>query len=129
MPRLMRLALIPVTLLCLLAAAAPAAHAQADTRPNIVFVMTDDQTVESLKVMSRVRGALGGAGTNFTGAISTYPLCCPSRATYLTGQYSHNHGVIHNAGPSADTSGSTTRTPCPCGSSARATARSTWAAT
>lgn len=95
----MRLALISVTLLCVLAAAAPAAHAQADTRPNILFVMTDDQTVESLKVMSRVRGALGGGGTNFTGAISTYPLCCPSRATYLTGQYSHNHGVIHNAGP------------------------------
>ena len=39
------------------------------------------------------------AGHHFTQSISTYPLCCPSRATYLTGQYSHNHGVIHNAAP------------------------------
>lgn len=84
--------------LALLALAAPAAHAQ-DERPNVVLVMTDDQTVESMRVMSKVRGGLAAQGTTFTQAISTYPLCCPSRATYLTGQYSHNHGVIHNAGP------------------------------
>ena len=60
--------------------------------------MTDDQTVESLRVMSKLRGAVIDQGTNFTRAISTFPLCCPSRATYLTGQYSHNNGVIHNAG-------------------------------
>jgi len=94
-----------LVLAALLAAAAPTAHAQDQpqapppARPNIVFVMTDDQTVESLRVMSKVRGALTAQGTNFTQAIATYPLCCPSRVTYLTGQYSHNHGVIHNAGP------------------------------
>jgi len=96
----MRLAPTFLVLAALLAAAAPAARAQApDPRPNILFVMTDDQTVESLRVMSKVRGGLGGQGTSFTRAIATYPLCCPSRATYLTGQYSHNHRVIHNAGP------------------------------
>ena len=36
------------------------------------------------------------AGTNFTGAVSGYPLCCPYRATMLTGKYAHNHSVkIH----------------------------------
>ena len=81
---------------------APAAQAQGplpSARPNVLVVMTDDQTPESVRVMSKVRGALAARGTTFTQSIVTYPLCCPSRATYLTGQYSHNHGVIHNAGP------------------------------
>jgi len=80
------------------AAAAPARGAQVDTRPNIVFIMTDDQTADSMKVMRNLNLAVRQQGTTFSQAISTYPLCCPSRATYLTGQYSHNHGVIHNAG-------------------------------
>jgi N-acetylglucosamine-6-sulfatase len=74
--------------------AAPAAQA----RPNIVFVMTDDQTASSISVQRNVT-LLQSQGATFTQAIATYPLCCPSRATYLSGQYSHNHGVIHNAGP------------------------------
>jgi len=84
--------------LAVLAVVAPSAQAQVAQRPNVLFVMTDDQTRESLRVMTRVRGGLMAQGTTFTRAISTYPLCCPSRATYLTGQYSHNHGVIHNGG-------------------------------
>src|SRR5215210_6879482 len=93
----MRLPAICLLTLAFLAAAAPA-RAQ-DARPNVLFVMTDDQTVESLRVMTKVQGGLAAQGTKFTQAITTYPLCCPSRATFLTGQYSHNHGVIHNAGP------------------------------
>ncbi|HEV2723920.1 MAG TPA: sulfatase [Thermoleophilaceae bacterium] len=81
------------------AAAAPTRPAQLDPRPNIVVIMTDDQTVHSMKVMRNLNLGIRRAGTTFSQAISTYPLCCPSRATYLTGQYSHNHGVIHNAGP------------------------------
>ena len=38
-------------------------------------------------------------GTVFEQAIASFPLCCPSRATPLTGQYAHNHGVLHNSGP------------------------------
>jgi arylsulfatase A-like enzyme len=74
---------------------APAASAQ---QPNIVFVMTDDQTYPSASVQPRVQ-ALGRQGSTFERAYVTFPLCCPSRATYLSGQYSHNHGVVHNAGP------------------------------
>jgi N-acetylglucosamine-6-sulfatase len=61
--------------------------------------MTDDQTLESMKVMSNTTRLLGSQGTTFQHAFATFPLCCPSRATYLSGQYPHNHGVIHNAGP------------------------------
>ncbi len=94
-------AALALTALGLAAAAlAPAgATAQAGARPNIVFVMTDDQTRESLRVMSKLRAGAIDQGTQFTRSVAVYPLCCPSRATYLTGQYPHNHGVIHNAGP------------------------------
>ena len=97
MTGLMRTALAALAALTFLTAVAPA-QAQ-DARPNVLFVMTDDQTVESVRVMTKVKAGLAAQGTNFTQSIATYPLCCPSRATYLTGQYSHNHGVIHNAGP------------------------------
>jgi N-acetylglucosamine-6-sulfatase len=88
-----RLAL-PAALLVLLAAAAPAA-----ARPNVVVLMTDDQTQASLQYMTQVNGLLAAQGTRFDQSISSFPLCCPSRSTHLTGQYAHNHGVLHNAGP------------------------------
>jgi N-acetylglucosamine-6-sulfatase len=69
-------------------------------QPNVVVVMTDDQTVESMRVMQRTRRLLGAGGLTFANSFVSYPLCCPSRATLLTGQYSHNHGVESNAPPS-----------------------------
>lgn len=68
-------------------------------RPNIVMVMTDDQAVESVRVMDSVRRRIGEDGTTFTRAYASYPLCCPSRASFLTGQYAHNHGVRDNVPP------------------------------
>lgn len=65
-------------------------------RPNVVMIMTDDQTLESMRVMGDTRRLLGDSGTTFKHAFATYPLCCPSRATFLTGQYAHNHGVWTN---------------------------------
>ena len=75
--------------------AAPSAAAQ----PNVVVLMTDDQTAASLSSMPRVNGLLGAGGTRFEQAFASFPLCCPSRTTHLTGQYAHNHGVLHNVGP------------------------------
>ena len=66
---------------------------------NVVEIMTDDQTAASLAYMGNVNTLLGGDGTTFDQAIDSFPLCCPSRATNLTGQYSHNHGVLHNNPP------------------------------
>ena len=68
-------------------------------RPNILVVMTDDQTLESMRVMEGVRSALGEEGTTFERAFVSNPLCCPSRSTLFTGQYAHNHGVLGNSPP------------------------------
>jgi N-acetylglucosamine-6-sulfatase len=76
-----------------------AAEAAAPERPNILVLVTDDQTLESLSVMSGVRSSLAAEGTTFDRAFVSNALCCPSRATLFTGQYSHNHGVLGNAPP------------------------------
>ena len=81
------------------AGSAGAGPAQAPARPNVLVVMTDDQTVESLRVMTNVRALLGGEGTTFANSFASFPLCCPSRSTFLTGQYAHNHTVMGNAMP------------------------------
>ena len=68
-------------------------------RPNVVVIMTDDQTVEAMRVMPQTRSLIGAQGMTFTNSVVTYALCCPSRATFLTGQYPHNHGVRSNDPP------------------------------
>jgi arylsulfatase A-like enzyme len=80
------------------AAARPATAAK-DGRPNILVVMTDDQSVADLAKMPNVRRLLAAQGTTFANAVDSFPLCCPSRATFITGQYAHNHGVVGNFYP------------------------------
>ncbi len=70
-----------------------------DKRPNIVVVMTDDQEGSDMRVMPRTRRLIGRRGVSFPESVTNYPLCCPSRATYQTGQYAHNHGVLDNRPP------------------------------
>jgi N-acetylglucosamine-6-sulfatase len=77
-------------------AAAPTGGA---ARPNVVVIMTDDQTVESVRAMTNVRALLAGEGVTFANSFASYALCCPSRATFLSGQYAHNHGVMGNQPP------------------------------
>lgn len=82
-------------------AASPARPAfnNADGKPNVILFLTDDQALSDLRAMGAVRRRIGQAGTRFSRAFSQYPLCCPARATLLTGQYAHNHGVMGNAPP------------------------------
>lgn len=68
-------------------------------RPNFVVVMTDDQPADSLAVMNQLHRGIVEQGVTFRQHFISFPLCCPSRATFLTGQYAHNHGVEDNAGP------------------------------
>jgi N-acetylglucosamine-6-sulfatase len=79
--------------------ASPGPGQDRDERPNVVVLMTDDQTLESLRVMPGVRRTLADRGTTFTRSFVSFSLCCPSRATFLTGQYAHNHGVLGNRPP------------------------------
>jgi N-acetylglucosamine-6-sulfatase len=79
--------------------AAVASPQQQSTKPNIVVLMTDDQTVESLRVMANVNALLVKQGTTFVNNFASFPLCCPSRATFITGQYGHNHTIMGNAAP------------------------------
>jgi N-acetylglucosamine-6-sulfatase len=72
---------------------------QQRARPNVLVIMTDDQTVESLRVMGQVKTLLADQGATFDNSFASFSLCCPSRATFLTGQYAHNHGVMGNAPP------------------------------
>lgn len=77
------------------------AEREVDTeRPNIVFVSTNDQDAASLKQMPYASGPFQDASKTFTNHTFAYPLCCPSRVTWLRGQYPHNHGVWTNTAES-----------------------------
>jgi N-acetylglucosamine-6-sulfatase len=67
-------------------------------QPNLVVVMTDDQTLSAFngEAMPFSRRFFKRAGGVFANALSIPPLCCPARAGFLTGQYAHNHGVLTN---------------------------------
>ncbi len=73
--------------------------AAAQARPNIVVIETDDQTLRSMRVMNNVNSLIGDRGARFRRSFVNYSLCCPSRATFLTGQYMHNHRVFGNSAP------------------------------
>jgi N-acetylglucosamine-6-sulfatase len=71
----------------------------ATTGANVVFILTDDMTSSELAGMPNVQSLIGAEGTTFNEAYVSFPLCCPSRATMLSGQYMHNHGVRGNFPP------------------------------
>ena len=63
-------------------------------RPNIVLILTDDQdtTMGSTAPLAAARKMIAEAGVEFVNAFTTSPICCPSRASILTGRYLHNTG-------------------------------------
>ena len=69
-----------------------------DPRPNVLLIVADDMRADSLAAMPAVL-RLAEHGITFNRAYVTTPLCCPSRATLLTGLYAHHHGVISNEPP------------------------------
>lgn len=91
--------------LMIAAASLPEALRRADSpRLNVVVIVTDDQPASSIPAPVPVmpflqRAALDPSGhwVVFTRAFANTPLCCPSRATMLTGRYAHHTGVLTNA--------------------------------
>lgn len=66
--------------------------------PNLLVISTDDQSLNqwSEAIMPLTFARLAQGGTAATQAIAVPPLCCPARASLLTGSYPHNHGVLQN---------------------------------
>jgi N-acetylglucosamine-6-sulfatase len=92
------LVLLVLALIC----ATADAQAQPAPRPNIVFVLMDDLRFDELGctghpfVKTPNIDRLAKEGAIFHNAFATSPLCSPSRACFLTGQYAHAHGIINN---------------------------------
>jgi N-acetylglucosamine-6-sulfatase len=63
------------------------------TRPNIIFVLTDDLDYASAQKMRQIRSLLVEEGASFRNTFTSQSLCCPSRATIFTGLYAHNSGI------------------------------------
>lgn len=101
------IALLFAPLAALHAADAPASKS---TRPNILFIYTDDQRWDALGVVQKEQGdkgrfpwlktpnmdRLAGEGIRFRNAFVVNSLCSPSRASFLTGQYGYLNGVTGN---------------------------------
>jgi len=96
-----------VTLVLLAAVLVPASgpavrRAAASTRPNVVILMSDDQRWDMVtpaftpNIYSRL---VAGNPYAFTDSFVPNPLCCPSRTSTLTGNFSHTTGVWSNSGP------------------------------
>ncbi|WNC73069.1 sulfatase [Thalassotalea psychrophila] len=71
---------------------------------NIIYILTDDQRYDELGILNPILNTpnmdkLANEGVHFKNAFVTTALCSPSRASILTGQYMHNHGVVDNNKP------------------------------
>jgi N-acetylglucosamine-6-sulfatase len=110
--RLRTLALLALGLLALAALVPAGGTAGAGSqRPNFVVVQTDDQTLHELystwinpegieaRTMPQTLDEIRKRGITFSRHYVSYPLCCPSRATLLSGRYAHGHGVLSNDAP------------------------------
>ncbi len=67
-------------------------------RPNIVLILTDDQAASDFAYMPKTNSLIGDQGIRLPNFLISVPLCCPSRASILRGQYAHNHGILTNGG-------------------------------
>jgi arylsulfatase A-like enzyme len=79
--------------------AAPAAPRAQAAKPNIILILTDDLDMTHVRYMPQLKRLLVEKGTTFTNSFVTYAVCAPSRASILTGQYAHNHGVLEGRPP------------------------------
>ena len=83
----------------MLTLAGPALAQAPPKPPNIVFVLTDDEDLGIHAYMPKVKTLIEDEGVVFENFFATYPLCCPSRASILRGQYPHNTLVLGNLPP------------------------------
>jgi arylsulfatase A-like enzyme len=97
----------------------------APLRPNIVFILTDDQRFDTIglthsidgvtPVMPTVQHEILDKGVSFLNSYATTDLCAPSRSSLLAGKYAHTTGVHDNGGPDGGFGSLTTPRPCRSG--------------
>ncbi|MDX1433466.1 MAG: sulfatase [Gammaproteobacteria bacterium] len=74
----------------------------AGSRPNVIVIMTDDmdtglfETALGAGLLPAIESRIVAGAVRFDDSFVSNPICCPSRATLLTGQYSHNHRTFTN---------------------------------
>ena len=68
-------------------------------RPNIVLIVLDDLDSTVVTQLPEYQDLVAGRGATFANFFVTTPLCAPSRASLLRGQYAHNHGMLTNNVP------------------------------
>ncbi len=73
--------------------------ASVGSQPNIVVIMTDDMRADDIAGMPNVQRLIGDEGVTFTNSYVNFSLCCVSRTSFLTGQYSHTTGITDNQPP------------------------------
>lgn len=85
------------------------AGAAAAERPNVLFIMTDQQFAEAMScrmgrqhIRTPAMDGLAAQGMLFTRAYTSNPLCMPARAALFSGRYPHEVGVTKNAGVKVD---------------------------
>ena len=99
LPRLLLVSLLMQASQFFIGSSAPASPSAwaATTRTNFLIIMSDDQRYDTMEFMPRTNARIFAEGVAFPNAYATTPLCCPSRASILTGMYAHNHSVRVNA--------------------------------
>jgi N-acetylglucosamine-6-sulfatase len=80
--------------------AAMATAEPTNKRPNIILILSDDEDLRIHQYMPKTKALIEHQGVAFDNYFVTYSFCCPSRATILRGQYSHNHRIQGNVLPS-----------------------------
>ncbi|GGF52185.1 sulfatase [Marmoricola endophyticus] len=80
-------------------ASLPAASYPAVAKPNILVIETDDMRADDFDAMPNVEKLIADRGLRFQNSYAPNPLCCPSRASFLSGKYSHNHKVYSQIDP------------------------------
>ena len=87
------------------AASAPSWASGGAKKPNILYVFSDQHRAAAMgcygdgNVETPHFDAFAGQGMRCTNFVCNTPVCCPSRATLMTGLYAHRHGVVTNGIP------------------------------